>query len=234
MAEAVSRRPGDRAAGAAPARGRRLRRHPGGPLRLRGAADRRRTRPRRRRRARRPRGRRARGRRAAVASTSRAADGIDVAELGPLTIDGCRRGGGPHADRRGHRRGRRVCIALPSVAHLPIRRARAARTGSWPQALARRTAPRPLIVFCAENHRAAAAFLEAAVLRRAGAADCGTRWLGRARFVDTVIGKMSGVVDDRGDDRARSASSRDARPAVGLPRRGLRPHPRLATDRGRG
>ena len=87
-----------------------------------------------------------------------------------------------------------VCIALPSVAHY-----RSDAPGSphrlLAQALARRTAPRPLIVYCAENHRAAAAHLEAAV-RDALAPRLRDQVAGRARFADTVIGKMSGLVTD--------------------------------------
>lgn len=63
------------------------------------------------------------------------------------------------------------------------------------EGLQRRTAPQPLIVFCAENHREAAALLEEAVLGAVGPAarDAVRR---RARWVDTVIGKMSGVISD--------------------------------------
>jgi mannitol-1-phosphate 5-dehydrogenase len=63
------------------------------------------------------------------------------------------------------------------------------------EALRRRSVPVPLIVFCAENHREAAALLEAAVLSELQPAERGPVG-GRARYVDTVIGKMSGVIDD--------------------------------------
>ena len=63
------------------------------------------------------------------------------------------------------------------------------------EALRRRTRAQPLIVFCAENHRGAAGLLEAAVLDDVDRADRAVV-ASRARFVDTVIGKMSGVIDD--------------------------------------
>ncbi len=63
------------------------------------------------------------------------------------------------------------------------------------EALRRRRSPLPLAIYCAENHRRAAALLEDAVLEAVEpqARDV-TR--GRARFADTVIGKMSGVVTE--------------------------------------
>jgi mannitol-1-phosphate 5-dehydrogenase len=62
------------------------------------------------------------------------------------------------------------------------------------EGLARRTRPDPLLILCAENHRDAAALLEDAVLD-GGAAER-DRVRDRMRCVDTVIGKMSGIVDD--------------------------------------
>ena len=66
------------------------------------------------------------------------------------------------------------------------------------EGLRRRALSTPLIVFCAENHRSAAELLAAAVLeavpeeeRKAVAA--------RACYVDTVIGKMSGVITDEAE-----------------------------------
>ena len=71
---------------------------------------------------------------------------------------------------------------------------RTARIGCWPRASpgAGRT---PLIVLCAENHRSAAALLQSAV---AEALPVDQRWraVDQARWADTVIGKMSGVIDD--------------------------------------
>ncbi len=66
------------------------------------------------------------------------------------------------------------------------------------EALRRRSVDQPLVIFCAENHREAAAELMAAVLEVLEVLDSTTRAtvIARARFVDTVIGKMSGVIDD--------------------------------------
>ncbi len=66
------------------------------------------------------------------------------------------------------------------------------------EGLRRRTRTDPLIIFCAENHRSAAALLEAAVLE---AVPFGERDAvrGRGRYVDTVIGKMSGVITDESE-----------------------------------
>ncbi len=122
------------------------------------------------------------------------ADRIDVAELGPIEV----------ADSTVT--AERECIieaiaaadefasALPSVAfyrseavHSPHR--------LLAEGLRRRTAAQPLIVFCAENHRSAAALLEEAVLDAVpGVERDSVR--SRARYVDTVIGKMSGVITD--------------------------------------
>jgi mannitol-1-phosphate/altronate dehydrogenase len=66
--------------------------------------------------------------------------------------------------------------------------------------LRRRTRHEPLIVFCAENHRSAAALLETAVLEEVPPVEHDLV-RERARFVDTVIGKMSGIIDD---ERERS------------------------------
>jgi mannitol-1-phosphate 5-dehydrogenase len=62
--------------------------------------------------------------------------------------------------------------------------------------LVARTRPDPLLVVCAENHRQAAVLLEAAVLDAVPPADRAVI-RGRVRWIDSVIGKMSGVVDDR-------------------------------------
>jgi mannitol-1-phosphate/altronate dehydrogenase len=67
--------------------------------------------------------------------------------------------------------------------------------------LALRTRPTPLLVLCAENHRDAAALLEAAVLDAASPPER-DRLRQRMRCVDTVIGKMSGLIDDPAEVRA--------------------------------
>jgi mannitol-1-phosphate 5-dehydrogenase len=64
--------------------------------------------------------------------------------------------------------------------------------------LTRRSSARPLVVFCAENHRRAGALLEEAVLESVSRPDR-DRIRRRARFVDTVIGKMSGVVTEQSE-----------------------------------
>ena len=74
------------------------------------------------------------------------------------------------------------------------------------EALRRRSAGQPLIVFCAENHREAAAQLEEAVLEVLDPAERAIV-IARARFVDTVIGKMSGVIDDPAEIAALGLST---------------------------
>jgi mannitol-1-phosphate/altronate dehydrogenase len=69
------------------------------------------------------------------------------------------------------------------------------------EGLALRARNVPLLVLCAENHRDAAALLEAAVLDAVGTAER-DRLRDRVRCVDTVIGKMSGIVDDPAEVRA--------------------------------
>lgn len=66
------------------------------------------------------------------------------------------------------------------------------------EGLMRRRSARPLVVFCAENHRRAGALLEEAVLESVSPPDR-DRIRRRARFVDTVIGKMSGVVTEQSE-----------------------------------
>jgi mannitol-1-phosphate 5-dehydrogenase len=63
--------------------------------------------------------------------------------------------------------------------------------GLLAEGLARRSSPRPTIVYAAENHNHAAELLRADVLRHAppGA-------LGGVEMLNTVIGKMSGVIAD--------------------------------------
>jgi mannitol-1-phosphate 5-dehydrogenase len=66
------------------------------------------------------------------------------------------------------------------------------------EGLRRRRRSAPLIVYCAENHRSAARLLESAVTEAVPATE---RELvaARVRYVDTVIGKMSGVITDRAE-----------------------------------
>jgi mannitol-1-phosphate 5-dehydrogenase len=123
------------------------------------------------------------------------ADHVEVAQIGPLQVldstDAAQRPGVVEAIAAADE----LATALPSVAfyesgapwspHLLLAEALRRRAATQP----------PLIVFCAENHRAAARLLQDAVrdaLPRAEVALVASR----ARFVDTVIGKMSGVIDD--------------------------------------
>jgi mannitol-1-phosphate 5-dehydrogenase len=122
------------------------------------------------------------------------ADRVDVAEIGPLAIADATVAGDRARIIDAIAEADELAIALPSVAsyrsaspaspHVLLSEAIAGRALSW-----------PLIVYCAENHRNAAAVLEAVV---AEALAPGTRDLlrSRVRFADTVIGKMSGVVTD--------------------------------------
>ena len=91
--------------------------------------------------------------------------------------------------------------ALPSVASYRSDAATSPHRLLAEGLIARRR-PEPLLVICAENHREAAALLERS---RAG---CGARVrrrdaIGRrVRWIDSVIGKMSGVIDDPEEVRA--------------------------------
>ncbi len=122
------------------------------------------------------------------------ADRVDVAELGPIEV----------ADSAVTAERARIieaiaaadefASALPSVAFY---RSDAANSPHrlLAEGLQDRTAAQPLIVYCAENHRSAAALLEEAVLEVIPAGER-VRVRPRARYVDTVIGKMSGVITD--------------------------------------
>ena len=96
-----------------------------------------------------------------------------------------------------------IATALPSVAFYT-----SASTGSVHQILAeglRRKAAAggsPTVVYAAENHNHAAEILEAAVLS-AIPQDEHDRIRGRVSFLNTVIGKMSGVVTDPSEIRER-------------------------------
>ncbi len=121
-------------------------------------------------------------------------DRIDVAEVGPIEV----------ADSTVTAERERIIeavaaadeftSALPSVAFY---RSDAANSPHrlLAEGLRRRTEERPLVVFCAENHRSAAALLEEAVREAVPAGERETV-RSRARYVDTVIGKMSGVITD--------------------------------------
>ena len=94
------------------------------------------------------------------------------------------------------------CPAWGSTAPTPP----TAHISCWPRGCDAGRAREPLIVLCAENHRSAAALLEEAVLE---AVPAGEREAvrGRSRWVDTVIGKMSGVISDPAELRALGLST---------------------------
>jgi mannitol-1-phosphate 5-dehydrogenase len=122
------------------------------------------------------------------------ADGIEVAAIGPVSIADSTVEEERAAVVSAVAAADELATALPSIALY--------RTAApWSphrliaDALRRRTAEHPLIVFCAENHREAAARLKETVLEALDPAERVTV-IARACFVDTVIGKMSGVIDD--------------------------------------
>jgi mannitol-1-phosphate 5-dehydrogenase len=122
------------------------------------------------------------------------ADGIDVAEIGPIQVADSSVDAECEAIIDAIAKADEFASALPSVAFY---------RGDGPnsphrllaEGLRRRTRTTPLIVFCAENHRSAAVLLEAAVLDAAEPTER-EHIRDRARYVDTVIGKMSGVISD--------------------------------------
>ena len=122
------------------------------------------------------------------------ADGIDRTELGSVDVADPMNAADRERIVEAIAVADEIATALPSVelydtpvAHSPHL--------LLAQGLVARSAARPLIVFCAENRRHAAALLEKAVMRaiRPAARD---RVRERVRYADTVIGKMSGVVSD--------------------------------------
>jgi mannitol-1-phosphate 5-dehydrogenase len=122
------------------------------------------------------------------------ADHVDVAEVGPVTVADSAVPADAELVIEAIAGADELTSALPSVAFYrtdgPNSPHRLLAEG-----LRRRTRSTPLIVFCAENHRSAAALLESAVLEAVATAERATV-TDRVRFVDTVIGKMSGVITD--------------------------------------
>ena len=127
------------------------------------------------------------------------ADRVDVVEVGPTTVADSTVAAEAELIVEAIAGADEFASALPSVAFYqtdgPSSPHRLLAEG-----LRRRTRTQPLIVYCAENHRSAAELLEAAVLE---AVPPGERDAirGRARYVDTVIGKMSGVITDESELR---------------------------------
>ena len=132
--------------------------------------------------------------RATSSSTSPAPDGIEVAAIGPVSVADSTVETERAAIVSAIAAADEAATALPSIAFY-----RSAAPWSphrlLADALRRRSGEQPLVVFCAENHREAAAELRKAVLEALDPAERATV-IARARFVDTVIGKMSGVIDD--------------------------------------
>ncbi len=122
------------------------------------------------------------------------ADRVDVAEVGPITVADSTVAVDAQMAIEAIAGADELASALPSVAFYrtdgPNSPHRLLAEG-----LRRRSRRTPLLVFCAENHRSAAELLEAAVLE-AVPADERDAVRTRARYVDTVIGKMSGVITD--------------------------------------
>ena len=122
------------------------------------------------------------------------ADRVDVATLGPVEVADSSEPAERDEVVRAIALADEFASALPSVAFYQTEAANSPHR-LLADGLRMRTAPAPLIVFCAENHRSAAALLEEAVLEACDPKERDTVRR-RARFIDTVIGKMSGVITD--------------------------------------
>ncbi len=133
------------------------------------------------------------------------ADRVDVADVGPVLIANSSAASERDAIVDAIADADELATALPSVASY-----RSDGVGSphrlIAEGLRRRTRDVPLIVLCAENHRNAAALLRDAVLEALEPGDRGQA-IERVRFIDTVIGKMSGVISDPAEIRTRSLAT---------------------------
>lgn len=133
------------------------------------------------------------------------ADRVDVAEVGPLNAADSTVPADAELAIEAIAGADELASALPSVAFY---RSDAANSPHrlLAEGLLRRSRSAPLLVFCAENHRSAAALLEQAVMA-AVPPHQQTTVRDRARYVDTVIGKMSGVITDQAEiDQRRLAT----------------------------
>jgi mannitol-1-phosphate 5-dehydrogenase len=121
-------------------------------------------------------------------------DRVDVAEVGPLRVADASIPAGRAVAIEAIAAADELATALPGV------EAYRSDAPSSPvrilaEALSRRTVSRPLVVYAAENQRAAAGLLASSVLDAVEPARRETL-RGRGRFVDTVIGKMGGLITD--------------------------------------
>ncbi len=123
-------------------------------------------------------------------------DRIDVADVGPLNVADSTVEAEAEQIAQVIASADELVTALPSVDHYC--------TGApnsphllVAEGLRRRTKRDPLVVYCSENHRNAAALMREAVVTHAAEEPADVNRLrGRATYVDTVIGKMSGVITD--------------------------------------
>jgi len=127
-------------------------------------------------------------------------DRIDIADIGPVAIADSSLPDERPGVVRAIASADEAATALPSVDFYRTPLSNSPHL-LLAEGLTRRRRSGPLVVYCAENHRRAAAMLEEAVL---DAVEPGNRdrLRRRARFVDTVIGKMSGVVSDSAELRS--------------------------------
>jgi mannitol-1-phosphate 5-dehydrogenase len=122
------------------------------------------------------------------------ADRVDVTDIGPITVADSTVPEEAELVIEAIAGADELASALPSVAFYQTD-GPASPHRLLAEGLRRRHRTRPLIAFCAENHRSAAALLEAAVLSAVPERERDDV-AGRACYVDTVIGKMSGVITD--------------------------------------
>jgi mannitol-1-phosphate/altronate dehydrogenase len=117
---------------------------------------------------------------------------VDVAEVGPITVADSTVPAEAELGIEAIAGADEFASALPSVAFYQTDGSNSPHR-LLGEGLRRRRRTTPLIVFCAENHRSAAELLEAAVLDAVPAEER-EDVAARARYVDTVIGKMSGLI----------------------------------------
>ncbi len=132
-------------------------------------------------------------------------DRVDVAEVGPINVSDSTVPAEAELVVEAIAGADELTSALPSVAFYQTDGPNSPHR-LLAEGLRHRTRMTPLIVFCAENHRSAAELLEAAVLEAVPAEE--REFVsGRARYVDTVIGKMSGIITDPDELRQHGLAS---------------------------